>query len=105
MSVVPATMTVVAITGKGGPEVLVPETRPTPAPGAGELLIRVKAAGVSRPDVVQRQGSYPAPKGHSEIPGLEVAGEVAALGPGSSRFKNGDRVMAIVNGGGYAEYA
>jgi NADPH2:quinone reductase len=104
MSVVPATMAVVAIAGKGGPEVLVPETRPTPEPGPGQLLIRVKAAGINRPDVLQRKGTYPAPKGHSEIPGLEVAGEVAKLGPGTSRFRAGDRVMALVNGGGYAEY-
>jgi putative PIG3 family NAD(P)H quinone oxidoreductase len=104
MSVVPASMAAVAIAGKGGPEVLVPETRPTPAPGPGQILIRVKAAGVNRPDVLQRKGTYPAPKGHSELPGLEVAGEVAALGSGTSRFKAGDRVMALVNGGGYAEY-
>ncbi len=81
-----------------------PEQRPVPAPGAGQVLIKVEAAGVNRPDVLQRQGLYPAPKGHSEIPGLEVAGTVAALGEGASRFKIGDRVMALVNGGGYAEY-
>jgi NADPH2:quinone reductase len=97
-------MTVIAINGKGGPEVLVPEQRPVPVPGAGQLIIKVEAAGVNRPDVLQRQGNYPAPKGHSEIPGLEVAGTVAALGEGASRFKIGDRVMALVNGGGYAEY-
>jgi NADPH2:quinone reductase len=97
-------MAAVAIVGKGGPEVLLPETHPTPAPGPGQLLIRVRAAGVNRPDVLQRKGTYPAPKGHSELPGLEVAGEVAALGEGASRFKVGDRVMALVNGGGYAEY-
>jgi NADPH2:quinone reductase len=104
MSVVPATMAVVAIAGKGGPEVLASETRPVPAPAPGEVLIRVKAAGVNRPDVLQRKGAYPAPKGHSELPGLEVAGEVAALGEGAGRFRVGDRVMALVNGGGYAEY-
>ena len=104
MTTLPATMTVIAINGKGGPEVLVPEQRPVPAPGAGQVLIKVEAAGVNRPDVLQRQGLYPAPKGHSEIPGLEVAGTVAALGEGASRFKIGDRVMALVNGGGYAEY-
>jgi NADPH2:quinone reductase len=97
-------MTVIAINGKGGPEVLVPEQRPVPAPGSGQVLIKVEAAGVNRPDVLQRQGLYPAPKGHSEIPGLEVAGTLAALGEGTSRFKIGDRVMALVNGGGYAEY-
>jgi NADPH2:quinone reductase len=104
MTTLPATMTVIAINGKGGPEVLVPEQRPVPAPGPGQVLIKVEAAGVNRPDVLQRQGLYPAPKGHSEIPGLEVAGTVAALGEGASRFKTGDRVMALVNGGGYAEY-
>jgi NADPH2:quinone reductase len=104
MTTLPATMTVIAINGKGGPEVLVAEQRPVPAPGAGQVLIKVEAAGVNRPDVLQRQGLYPAPKGHSEIPGLEVAGTVAALGEGASRFKTGDRVMALVNGGGYAEY-
>jgi NADPH2:quinone reductase len=97
-------MTVIAINGKGGPEVLVPEQRPVPAPGPGQVLVKVEAAGVNRPDVLQRQGNYPAPKGHSEIPGLEVAGTVAALGEGAGRFKIGDRVMALVNGGGYAEY-
>lgn len=100
----PETMTAVAIEGKGGPDVLVPASRPVPAPGPGQVLIRVAAAGVNRPDVLQRKGFYPAPKGHSEIPGLEVAGEVAAVGEGAARFKPGDRVMALVNGGGYAEY-
>jgi NADPH2:quinone reductase len=104
MTVVPATMKAVAITGKGGPEVLAAQTRATPVPGPGQLLIRVEAAGVNRPDVLQRKGVYPAPKGHSEIPGLEVAGDVAAAGPATGRFKIGDRVMALVNGGGYAEY-
>jgi NADPH2:quinone reductase len=77
---------------------------PTPRPGEGQLLVKVSAAGVNRPDVMQRKGLYPAPKGHSEIPGLEVAGEVVAVGPGTARFKTGDKVMALVNGGGYAEY-
>ncbi len=104
MTTLPVTMTVIAINGKGGPEVLVPEQRPVPAPGPGQVLVKVEAAGVNRPDVLQRQGNYPAPKGHSEIPGLEVAGTVAALGEGAGRFKIGDRVMALVNGGGYAEY-
>ncbi|MFN3869356.1 MAG: NAD(P)H-quinone oxidoreductase [Hyphomicrobiaceae bacterium] len=101
---VPATMTAIEIDGKGGPEVLVACARAVPQPAAGQVLIRVEAAGVNRPDVLQRQGSYPAPKGHSEIPGLEVAGRVAATGPGTSRFQIGDAVMALVNGGGYAEY-
>ena len=105
MSPLPETMTAVAIHGKGGPEVLVAETRPVPAPGAGQVLIKVAAAGVNRPDVLQRKGLYPAPKGHSELPGLEVAGTVAAVGDGAARFRAGDRVMALVNGSGYAEFA
>ncbi len=104
MTALSATMTAVAIKGKGGPEVLVGETLPVPEPGPGQVLVRVKAAGVNRPDVLQRKGLYPAPKGHSELPGLEVAGEIAATGAGATRFKAGDRVMALVNGGGYAEY-
>jgi NADPH2:quinone reductase len=100
----PATMTAIAIAGKGGPEVLQPITLPVPSPGARQLLIKVAAAGVNRPDVMQRLGLYPAPKGHSEIPGLEVAGIVAAAGEGAERFHLGDRIMALVNGGGYAEY-
>ncbi len=99
------TMTAIAIAGKGGgPEALQPATLPVPSAGPGQVLIKVAAAGVNRPDVLQRQGNYPAPKGHSEIPGLEVAGTVAALGAGASRFRDGERVMALVNGGGYAEY-
>jgi len=105
MTTLPETMTAIAISGKGGPEVLVAETRPVPAPGAGQVLIKVAAAGVNRPDVLQRKGLYPAPKGHSELPGLEAAGTVAAVGPGVTRFKVGDAVMALLNGGGYAEYA
>ena len=101
----PATMTAIAIADKGGgPEVLRPVTLPVPVPGAGEALIKVAAAGINRPDLMQREGNYPAPKGHSEIPGLEVAGTVAVPGAGATRFKEGDRVMALVNGGGYAEY-
>lgn len=104
MSALPDTMTAIVIDGKGGPEVLVPRTIAVPRPGLGQVLIKVHAAGVNRPDVLQRQGLYPAPKGHSEILGLEVAGEIAALGEGTHRFKEGDLVMALVNGGGYAEY-
>ena len=100
----PATMTAIAIKDKGGPEVLQPVRLPVPTPAPGQLLIKVAAAGVNRPDVMQRQGIYPAPKGHSDIPGLEIAGTVAAAGAGVHRFKGGDRVMALVNGGGYAEY-
>ena len=76
-----------------------------PRPGSGEVLIKVAAAGVNRPDVLQRKGLYPAPKGHSPLPGLEVAGHIAAVGEGCTRFKAGDAVMALVNGGGYAPYA
>jgi NADPH2:quinone reductase len=104
MSTVPATMTAIAIAGKGGPEVLRPETIAVPQPGPGQLLVKVAAAGVNRPDVMQRLGLYPAPKGHSEIPGLEIAGTVVATGAGTRRFMTGLNVMALVNGGGYAEY-
>lgn len=104
MTTLPDTMTAIAIDGKGGPEVLAARRLPVPQPGPGQVLIKVHAAGINRPDVLQRQGLYPAPKGHSEIPGLEVAGEVVAAGAGASRFKPGDRVMALVNGGGYAQY-
>ena len=101
----PTTMTVIEAKGSGGPEVLVPATRKVPAPGPGEVLIEVAAAGINRPDVLQRQGLYPPPKGASDLLGLEVAGKVASLGPGVTRFKQGDLVSALVNGGGYAEYA
>ncbi len=100
----PATMTAISIDGKGGPEVLKPLTLPTPVPAQEQVLIKVMAAGINRPDIMQRLGLYPAPKGHSEIPGLEVAGVVAALGPSAARFKPGDKVMALVNGGGYAQF-
>ena len=100
----PASMTAIAINGKGGPEVLVPRDVPMPEAGPGQVLIKVAASGVNRPDVLQRKGLYPAPKEHSELPGLEVAGTVAAVGAGVTRFKTGERVMALVNGGGYAEY-
>ncbi|MEJ1157463.1 NAD(P)H-quinone oxidoreductase [Prosthecomicrobium sp. N25] len=101
----PTTMTAIGIKAPGGPEVLVPETRPVPQPGPGEILVKVAAAGVNRPDVLQREGGYPPPTGASDIPGLEIAGEVAALGEGAARFAPGDRVTALVAGGGYAEYA
>jgi NADPH2:quinone reductase len=100
----PARMTVIAIREPGVPEMLVPEQRPVPAPGAGEILVKVAAAGVNRPDVRQRQGTYPPPKGATDIPGLEIAGEVAALGQGVKRWAIGDKVCALVVGGGYAEY-
>ena len=104
MEKLPAQMTVVGISKPGGPEVLVPETRPVPTPGPGEILIKVEAAGVNRPDVAQRSGAYPPPPGASDLPGLEVAGEVVALGAGASRHKLGDKVMSLVAGGGYAQY-
>ncbi len=98
------TMTAIEIAEPGGPEVLRPVERPRPAPGVGELLIEVAAAGVSRPDVLQRRGGYPPPPGASNIPGLEVAGTVAALGPGAHGWQIGDPVCALVSGGGYAEF-
>lgn len=97
-------MRAIEITQPGGPDVLRPATRPTPEPGDGEVLIQVSAAGVNRPDVMQRQGMYPPPPGAPDTPGLEVAGRVAQLGKGVSRWKVGDRVCALVAGGGYAEY-
>src|SRR5262249_10368634 len=100
----PARMTAIVIRAPGGPEALVPEERPMPVPGSGEILIKVAAAGVNRPDVRQRQGNYPPPKGATDIPGLEVAGEVAALGSDVTRWKLGDKVCALVVGGGYAQY-
>jgi len=104
MSTLPAQMTAIGIPKPGGPDALVPEHRPVPKPGAGEILIKVAAAGVNRPDVAQRTGNYPPPPGASDIPGLEIAGEVVSLGEGAARFKIGDKVMALVPGGGYAEY-
>jgi NADPH:quinone reductase len=101
---VPSRMTAIAIRAPGGPEMLVPEERPVPALAQGEVMVRVMAAGVNRPDVVQRMGHYPPPKGATDIPGLEVAGEVVALGSGATRWKVGDKLMALVVGGGYAEY-
>ncbi len=102
---IPATMTAVEIRGKGVPDVLVPVEMPVPRPQAGQILIKVAAAGVNRPDVLQRQGSYPAPPGHSPLPGLEAAGVVAAVGEGVTRWKRGDKVCALLNGGGYAQFA
>jgi NADPH:quinone reductase len=104
MTELPTRMTAIAIRAPGGPEVLVPEERPVPVPGTGEILVKVVAAGVNRPDVMQRQGLYPPPKGATDLPGLEIAGEVVALGTGVTRWKLGDKVMALVVGGGYAEY-
>ena len=104
MEKLPAQMTVVGISKPGGPEVLLPETRSVPVPGPGEILVKVAAAGVNRPDVAQRSGAYPPPPGASDLPGLEIAGEVVALGAGASKHKLGDKVMSLVAGGGYAQY-
>ena len=104
MEKLPAQMTVIGISKPGGPEVLVPETRSVPVPGPGEILVKVAAAGVNRPDVAQRSGAYPPPPGASDLPGLEIAGEVVALGEGVSKHKLGDEVMSLVAGGGYAQY-
>jgi putative PIG3 family NAD(P)H quinone oxidoreductase len=104
MEKLPAQMTVVGISKPGGPEVLLPETRSVPVPGPGEILVKVLAAGVNRPDVAQRSGAYPPPPGASDLPGLEIAGEVVALGTGATKHKLGDKVMSLVAGGGYAQY-
>jgi NADPH2:quinone reductase len=97
-------MIAIEIVKPGGPEVLTPVERPRPEPGPGEVLIKVVAAGVNRPDVMQRQGRYPAPPGASDIPGLEIAGPIESLGAGVNTFKTEDSVCALVSGGGYAEY-
>jgi len=101
---IPATMTAIGITSPGGPEMLAPQERPVPQPGGGEILIKVAAAGVNRPDVAQRKGVYPPPLGVTDIPGLEIAGSVAACGAGVRRWNPGDQVTALVSGGGYAQY-
>jgi NADPH2:quinone reductase len=105
MTALPASHTVIAVPTPGGPEALVVETRPLPVPGPGEILVKVAAAGINRPDVLQRQGGYPPPKGAPDVPGLEIAGEVVGLGEGATRFGLGEAVCALVAGGGYAEYA
>src|SRR5436189_3868514 len=104
MEKLPAQMTVVASSKPGGPEVLVPETRAVPVPGPNEILVKVAAAGVNRPYIAQRAGAYPPPPGASDLPGLEISGEVVAVGTGASKHKLGDRVMSLVAGGGYAQY-
>jgi NADPH2:quinone reductase len=104
MEKVPSQMTVIGISKPGGPEVLLPETRAVPTPGPDEILIKVMAAGVNRPDVAQRMGHYPPPPGASDLPGLEVAGEVVAVGQNAKRHEPGDKVMSLVAGGGYAQY-
>src|SRR3954471_21609324 len=101
---IPTTMRAVEITQPGKPEVLKPGARPVPQPKTGEVLVKVEAAGVNRPDVLQRTGNYPVPPGASDIPGLEIAGRVAAVGAGVSDWREGDALCALVQGGGYAEY-
>ena len=103
-SSLPETMTAIEIVSPGGPDVLQPTTRAVPQPGHGEVLVKVAAAGVNRPDVLQRAGGYPPPPGASDIPGLEIAGEVVQVGPGVDQWAVGDAVCALVSGGGYAEY-
>lgn len=105
MTNVPATMNAVEISEFGGPDVLKLTECTTPQPAHGEVLIKVAAAGVNRGDCVQRMGFYPAPPGASDLPGLEVSGTIAAIGPGVSLWKQGDEVCALMAGGGYAEYA
>jgi putative PIG3 family NAD(P)H quinone oxidoreductase len=100
----PDKMTVIAVSEPGAPEVLKPQSRDVPKPGDTQILVRVRAAGVNRPDVMQRQGKYPPPPGAPDYPGLEIAGEVAAIGGKVSRWKVGDKICALVPGGGYAEY-
>src|SRR6185369_5653084 len=100
----PREMRAVEIARPGGPEVLKSAVRPVPAAKANEILIKVAAAGVNRPDVLQRSGNYPVPPDASDLPGLEVAGEVVATGSSATTYKPGDKVCALVHGGGYAEY-
>jgi NADPH:quinone reductase len=104
MSDLPRTMAAVVSSAPGGPETLEIGERPRPTPREGEILIKTAAAGVNRPDVLQRQGAYPPPPGAPDILGLEIAGEVVALGPGATRYAVGDSVLALLPGGGYAEY-
>lgn len=104
MAELPREMTAVEIAAPGAPSMLRPVRRPLPELGPGEVLIEVAAAGVNRPDVMQRRGGYPPPPGASDIPGLEVSGRVVARGPGARRYAEGDAVCALVAGGGYAEY-
>ncbi len=104
MTNLPETMTAIEISSPGGPDVLKPCSRPVPIPGAGEVLLKVAAAGVNRPDVVQRKGLYPAPPGASDLPGLEISGTVVALGAGTDPELINRNVCALVAGGGYSEY-
>src|SRR5688572_21764903 len=105
MSAIPQTMTAIEISTPGAPQVLRPTQRPVPEPGRGEVLIRVMAAGVNRPDTLQRKGAYPPPPGVTDIPGLEVAGEVVRAGDGVITPSIGQTVCALVAGGGYAQFA
>src|SRR6202789_4090986 len=98
----PGEMTVIEIAAPGGPEQLKTAVRPVPTPGEDEVLIRVEAAGVNRPDIMQRQGRYPPPPGASDLPGMEIAGEIVALGPNVSRLSIGDKITSLLPGGGYA---
>jgi NADPH2:quinone reductase len=102
---IPATQTVIEINQPGGPEVLVPATRPVPEPKAGEVLIRIAGAGINRADCLQRMGRYPMPPGAPDIPGLECSGTVVKLGDSVTEWKNGDQVCALMVGDGYSEYA
>ncbi|SEM09541.1 putative NAD(P)H quinone oxidoreductase, PIG3 family [Bosea lupini] len=105
MTALPAMMTAIGFDAPGGPDVLKAQQRPVPQPGPGQLLVHVAVAGVNRPDVLQRLGGYAPPPGASDIPGLEIAGRIVALGEGVSRYQVGDQVCALVAGGGYAQYA
>ncbi|MDO5611834.1 MAG: NAD(P)H-quinone oxidoreductase [Paracoccus sp. (in: a-proteobacteria)] len=105
MSMIPDAMNAIEIAEPGGPQALRPARRPVPVPANDQILIRIAYAGVNRPDVLQRQGAYRAPPGASDLPGLEAAGEVVGLGAGVTRWRKGDRVTALLPGGGYAEYA
>ncbi|MDG6095043.1 NAD(P)H-quinone oxidoreductase [Acetobacter sp. AN02] len=101
---IPSSMRAVLISEPGNPEVMKISSADVPVPGQGEILVRVQAAGINRPDIMQRKGLYPPPPGASPLLGLEIAGEVVASGPGVTRFHTGDRVCALANGGGYAQY-
>ena len=104
MTAIPQTMRRIAFAGAGGPEVIAVETAPVPAPGPGQVLVEVVAAGVNRPDCIQRAGAYPPPPGESQIPGLEIAGRIVALGESVDHRKVGDEICALVGSGGYADY-
>jgi NADPH2:quinone reductase len=105
MTALPTMMTAIGFEAPGGPDVLKPQQRPVPQPGPGQLLVHIAVAGVNRPDVLQRLGGYAPPPGATDIPGLEFAGRIVALGEGVSRYAVGDQVCALVAGGGYAQYA